>query len=139
MLIYLGSQAIKALKDSNIKSVLMNSNIATVQTAEGLADKVRTWCCTRSRLTLQMQVYFLPVTTEYVEEVIHRERPDGLFLQFGGQVKLPLHETQSHQITDCFEHGHRHLPKGNLGPLWRACLRNVCPHHHCDGGSSDLC
>ncbi len=76
MLIYLasplatGSQAIKALKDSNVKSVLMNSNIATVQTADGLADRV----------------YLLPVTTEFVEEVIDREKPDGLFLQFGGQV-----------------------------------------------------
>eukprot|EP00050_Salpingoeca_kvevrii_P012055 m.20113 g.20113 ORF g.20113 m.20113 type:complete len:1543 (+) comp3806_c0_seq1:175-4803(+) len=69
---YSGSQAIKALKEKGIQSILINSNIATVQTAEGLAD----------------QVYFLPVTKEFVTEVIEKEKPDGLFLQFGGQTAL---------------------------------------------------
>eukprot|EP00041_Stephanoeca_diplocostata_P038083 m.1475849 g.1475849 ORF g.1475849 m.1475849 type:complete len:1525 (+) comp25156_c0_seq6:241-4815(+) len=69
---YSGSQAIKALKDKNIQSVLINPNIATVQTAEGLADSV----------------YLLPVTPEFVTEVIRKEKPDGIFLQFGGQTAL---------------------------------------------------
>jgi len=69
---YSGSQAIKALQDKGIESVLINPNIATVQTAEGLADSV----------------YLLPVTPEFVEEVIRKEKPDGVFLQFGGQTAL---------------------------------------------------
>eukprot|EP01125_Pyxidicula_operculata_P003023 TRINITY_DN1312_c0_g1_i1.p1 TRINITY_DN1312_c0_g1~~TRINITY_DN1312_c0_g1_i1.p1 ORF type:complete len:2089 (+),score=499.75 TRINITY_DN1312_c0_g1_i1:1107-7373(+) len=69
---YSGSQAIKALKEENIRTILINPNIATVQTTKGLAD----------------QVYFLPVTPEYVKKVIEIERPDGLFLQFGGQTAL---------------------------------------------------
>lgn len=69
---YSGSQAIKALKEKGIKSVLVNPNIATVQTAEGLAD----------------EVYLLPVTPEFVTEVIKQERPDAIFLQFGGQTAL---------------------------------------------------
>jgi len=69
---YSGSQAIKALKEKGIKSVLINPNIATVQTAEGLAD----------------EVYLLPVIPEFVEEIIKQERPDGVFLQFGGQTAL---------------------------------------------------
>eukprot|EP00040_Diaphanoeca_grandis_P039152 m.258265 g.258265 ORF g.258265 m.258265 type:complete len:1509 (-) comp36354_c0_seq1:42-4568(-) len=69
---YSGSQAIKALKSRGIKSVLVNPNIATVQTAEGLAD----------------EVYLLPVTPEFVEEIIAKEKPDGIFLQFGGQTAL---------------------------------------------------
>ena len=69
---YSGSQAIKALKEKGIKSVLINPNIATVQTAEGLAD----------------EVYLLPVIPEFVEEIIKKERPDGVFLQFGGQTAL---------------------------------------------------
>lgn len=69
---YSGSQAIKALKEEGIETVLMNPNIATVQTAKGLADKV----------------YFLPVLPEFVESVIEKERPDGIFLQFGGQTAL---------------------------------------------------
>jgi carbamoyl-phosphate synthase large subunit/carbamoyl-phosphate synthase small subunit len=69
---YSGSQAIKALKEKGIKSVLVNPNIATVQTAEGLAD----------------EVYLLPVTPEFVTEIIKKERPDGVFLQFGGQTAL---------------------------------------------------
>jgi carbamoyl-phosphate synthase / aspartate carbamoyltransferase / dihydroorotase len=69
---YSGSQAIKALKEEGIKSVLINPNVATVQTAKGLADKV----------------YFLPVTPEYVTQVLKAERPDGILLSFGGQTAL---------------------------------------------------
>lgn len=69
---YSGSQAIKALKEEKIQTVLINPNIATVQTNPGLADKV----------------YFLPITKHYVTEVIKSERPDGIFLMFGGQTAL---------------------------------------------------
>jgi carbamoyl-phosphate synthase large subunit len=69
---YSGSQALKALKEEGIQSVLINPNIATVQTSEGIADKI----------------YFLPVTSEFVEKVIIKEKPDGIFLSFGGQTAL---------------------------------------------------
>jgi carbamoyl-phosphate synthase / aspartate carbamoyltransferase / dihydroorotase len=69
---YSGSQAIKALQEEKIKTVLINPNIATVQTSQGLADRV----------------YFLPVTPEWVTKIIELERPDGLLLQFGGQTAL---------------------------------------------------
>lgn len=69
---YSGSQAIKALKEENIQTILINPNIATVQTSKGLADKV----------------YFLPITSEYVTQVIKNERPDGVLLTFGGQTAL---------------------------------------------------
>ncbi|KAJ2736505.1 carbamoyl-phosphate synthase (glutamine-hydrolyzing) cpa2 [Coemansia sp. BCRC 34962] len=69
---YSGSQAIKALKESNIETVLVNPNIATVQTSHELAD----------------HVYFSPVTPEYLAQVIERERPDGIMLAFGGQTAL---------------------------------------------------
>jgi len=69
---YSGSQAIKALKESNVQSILINPNIATVQTSSGYADKV----------------YFLPVNPEFVTEVIKRERPDGILCSFGGQTAL---------------------------------------------------
>ncbi|WP_368124440.1 carbamoyl-phosphate synthase (glutamine-hydrolyzing) large subunit, partial [Bacteroides thetaiotaomicron] len=69
---YSGSQALKALKEEGISSVLVNPNIATIQTSEGIADKV----------------YFLPVTTYFVEEIIKKERPDGILLAFGGQTAL---------------------------------------------------
>ena len=69
---YSGSQALKALKEEGIETVLINPNIATVQTSEGIADKV----------------YFLPVTPDFVERVIEKERPDGVFLSFGGQTAL---------------------------------------------------
>uniref|UniRef100_A0AAX7T6L1 Dihydroorotase n=1 Tax=Astatotilapia calliptera TaxID=8154 RepID=A0AAX7T6L1_ASTCA len=69
---YSGSQAIKALKEENIQTVLINPNIATVQTSKDLADKV----------------YFLPITAEYVTQVIKNERPDGVLLTFGGQTAL---------------------------------------------------
>lgn len=69
---YSGSQAIKALKGEGITTILVNPNIATVQTSEYLAD----------------QVYFLPVTAHFVEKVIAKERPDGIMLAFGGQTAL---------------------------------------------------
>ncbi|XP_055370971.1 CAD protein [Condylostylus longicornis] len=69
---YSGSQAIKAIKEEKIQTVLINPNIATVQTSTGLADKV----------------YFLPLTPEYVEQVIKAERPNGVLLTFGGQTAL---------------------------------------------------
>ncbi|WP_289871753.1 carbamoyl-phosphate synthase large subunit, partial [uncultured Duncaniella sp.] len=69
---YSGSQALKALREEGISSVLMNPNIATIQTSEGIADKV----------------YFLPLTPYFVEEVIKKEQPDGLLLAFGGQTAL---------------------------------------------------
>lgn len=69
---YSGSQAIKALKEENVSTILINPNVATVQTSKGLADKV----------------YFLPITPEYVEQVIESERPDGVLLTFGGQTAL---------------------------------------------------
>ena len=69
---YSGSQAIKALKEEGIATVLVNPNIATIQTSEGFADKV----------------YFLPVTPHFVTEVIKKERPDGILLSFGGQTAL---------------------------------------------------
>jgi carbamoyl-phosphate synthase large subunit len=69
---YSGSQALKALKEEGIKTVLINPNIATVQTSEDLADKI----------------YFLPVTSYFVEKVIDKERPDGILLSFGGQTAL---------------------------------------------------
>ena len=69
---YSGSQALKALKEEGITTVLINPNIATVQTSEGVAD----------------QIYFLPVTPYFVEKVIERERPDGIMLAFGGQTAL---------------------------------------------------
>ncbi|HBZ35794.1 MAG TPA: hypothetical protein DEO33_05185, partial [Rikenellaceae bacterium] len=64
---YSGSQALKALKEEGIATVLINPNIATVQTSEGVADKI----------------YFLPVTPYFVEEVIKKEKPDGILLAFG--------------------------------------------------------
>ncbi len=69
---YSGSQALKALKEEGIYTVLINPNIATIQTSENIADRV----------------YFLPVTPEFVEEVIIRERPQGILLAFGGQTAL---------------------------------------------------
>ena len=69
---YSGSQALKALREEGITSVLINPNIATVQTSEGVAD----------------QIYFLPVTPYFVEKVIEKERPQGILLAFGGQTAL---------------------------------------------------
>ncbi len=69
---YSGSQALKAMKEEGITTVLINPNIATVQTSDGFADKI----------------YFLPVTAHFVEKVIQKERPDGILLAFGGQTAL---------------------------------------------------
>lgn len=78
---YSGTQAIKALKEEGKTVILVNPNIATIQTSEGLAD----------------EVYFLPVTADFVEQVIKKERPDGILLSFGGQTALncgiALHES----------------------------------------------
>ena len=69
---YSGSQALKALREEGVETVLINPNIATVQTSEGVADKI----------------YFLPVTPYFVEKVIKKEKPDGILLSFGGQTAL---------------------------------------------------
>lgn len=69
---YSGSQALKALREEGIRSVLINPNVATIQTSEGIADKV----------------YFLPVNTHFVTEIIKKEHPDGILLAFGGQTAL---------------------------------------------------
>ncbi|PHH58713.1 hypothetical protein CDD81_4799 [Ophiocordyceps australis] len=80
---YSGSQAIKALKEEGICTVLINPNIATIQTSKGLADKV----------------YFLPVNAEFVRKVIHFERPDAIYVTFGGQTALQV----GIQLKDEFE------------------------------------
>ena len=69
---YSGSQALKALKEENVETVLINPNIATIQTSEDIADRI----------------YFLPVTPFFVEQVIIKEKPDGILLAFGGQTAL---------------------------------------------------
>ena len=69
---YSGSQALKALREEKVETVLLNPNIATVQTSDKIADKV----------------YFLPVTPYFVEKIIAKERPDGILLSFGGQTAL---------------------------------------------------
>ena len=69
---YSGSQAIKALREEGIRTILVNPNIATIQTSADLAD----------------EVYFLPVNSHFVERVIEREKPDGILLSFGGQTAL---------------------------------------------------
>ena len=69
---YSGSQALKALREEGINTVLINPNIATVQTSEGIADII----------------YFLPVTPYFVEKIIKKESPDGILLSFGGQTAL---------------------------------------------------
>ncbi|MBA4406216.1 carbamoyl phosphate synthase large subunit, partial [bacterium] len=69
---YSGSQAIKALKEEGLYTILINPNIATIQTSDYLADKV----------------YLLPINTNYVEKVIIKEKPDGIILGFGGQTAL---------------------------------------------------
>src|SRR3989344_906284 len=69
---YSGSHCPKALREKGIKTVLVNPNIATIQTSKGMADKI----------------YFLPVTPYFVEKVIEKEKPDGIMLAFGGQTAL---------------------------------------------------
>jgi len=69
---YSGSQALKALREEDVKTILINPNIATVQTSEGIADKI----------------YFLPVTPYFVEKILEKEKPDGILLSFGGQTAL---------------------------------------------------
>ena len=86
---YSGTQALKALREEGVETILINPNIATVQTSEGVADKI----------------YFLPVSPFFVEKVIEREKPDGILLAFGGQTALncgvKLHETgvlEQHEV-----------------------------------------
>src|SRR5438128_2059842 len=78
---YSGSQAIKALKEEGVRTILVNPNIATIQTSKELAD----------------EVYFLPVTPYFVKKVIKKEKPDSILLSFGGQTALncglELHKT----------------------------------------------
>ena len=69
---YSGSQALKAMREEGIETVLINPNIASIQSSEGVADKV----------------YFLPITPYFVEKVIQKEKPDGILLAFGGQTSL---------------------------------------------------
>jgi carbamoyl-phosphate synthase large subunit len=69
---YSGSQALKALKEEGVETILINPNIATIQTSEEIADKI----------------YFLPITPFFVEEVIKKENPQGILLAFGGQTAL---------------------------------------------------
>jgi len=69
---YSGSQALKALKEENVETILINPNIATIQTSDDIADRI----------------YFLPVTPFFVEQVIVKEKPDGILLAFGGQTAL---------------------------------------------------
>ena len=67
---YSGSQALKALKEENVQTVLINPNIATIQTSEGMADKI----------------YFLPITPYFVEKIIEKEKPNGVFLSFADKL-----------------------------------------------------
>ena len=85
---YSGSQALKALREEGISSVLINPNVATIQTSEGIADKV----------------YFLPVNTFFVTEIIKKERPDGIMLAWGGQTGLNV-GTALHQNGTLKEYG----------------------------------
>ncbi|KAI9220090.1 hypothetical protein BC828DRAFT_406120 [Blastocladiella britannica] len=80
---YSGSQAIKALKEEGIYTILINPNIATIQTSQGLADKV----------------YFLPVTPQFVRKVIEHEKPDGIYVTFGGQTALNCGVAMKHEFA----------------------------------------
>ena len=85
---YSGSQALKALREEGIRSILINPNVATIQTSEGIADKV----------------YFLPVNTHFVTEIIKKERPDGIMLAWGGQTGLNV-GTELYQTGVLKEYG----------------------------------
>ncbi|MDR2936427.1 MAG: carbamoyl-phosphate synthase (glutamine-hydrolyzing) large subunit [Rikenellaceae bacterium] len=85
---YSGSQALKAMKEEGISTVLINPNIATIQTSEGIADKV----------------YFLPLNAYFIEEVIKKEHPDGILLAFGGQTALNC-GTELHNAGTLAEYG----------------------------------
>ena len=94
---YSGSQALKALREEGIETVLINPNIATVQTSEGVADKI----------------YFLPVTPFFVEKVIAKERPQGILLSFGGQTALNCGVT-----TKCWKNMMSRYLELLFRPLW---------------------
>ena len=113
---YSGSQALKALKEEGIETILVNPNIATVQTSEGIADKV----------------YFQPVTPAFVERIIQRERPDGILLSFGGQTALNcgvvLHQNEvlekygtciRYSHPSYHEHGGQRPVRQTSGRDWR--------------------
>ena len=92
---YSGSQALKALKEEGIYTVLINPNIATVQTSEGVAD----------------QIYFLPVTPYFVEKVIEKERPDGIMLAFGGlQIFIIIMKQSFEKLFSRYSFFHALLP-----------------------------
>ena len=86
---YSGSQALKALREEGISSVLVNPNIATIQTSEGIADTV----------------YFQPVQPDFVERIIEKERPDGILLSFGGQTALNCGEGVRNSCAGHHRHG----------------------------------
>ena len=109
---YSGAQALKALKEEGIHSVLINPNIATVQTSKDVADTV----------------YFQPVTPEFVERVIEQERPDGILLSFGGQTALncgvELYEKgvlEKYGVT---------LRERSIGKIWRQGIGYSCSGHY---------
>ena len=79
---YSGSQALKALREEGVRTILINPNIATIQTSEGMADAT----------------YFLPVTPEFVKKVIEKERPDGILLSFGGQTALNCGRSEERRV-----------------------------------------
>ena len=102
------AKALKALREENIETVLINPNIATVQTSEGVAD----------------QINFLPVQPYFVERVIEKERPDGILLSFGGQTAL-----------NC---GVELEKSGVLEEVWRERPGYSCGGHHEHGGPRAL-
>ena len=113
---YSGSQALKALREEGIHSVLVNPNIATIQTSEGIADKV----------------YFLPVTPFFVEEIIKKEQPDGILLAFGGQTALNC-GTQlytSGTLAKCIELRYRTLPERYTEEIWCRSIGYFGRSHH---------
>lgn len=97
---YSGSQALKALREEGISSVLINPNVATIQTSEGIADKV----------------YFLPVTPFFVTEIIKKERPDGIMLAWGW--------------PNGFERGYRTLPQRRAQGVWCGCAGYLGRGYH---------
>ena len=116
---YSGSQAIKALREEGIATVLVNPNIATIQTSEHLADTV----------------YFLPVTPHFVEKVIEKEKPDGILLSFGGQTALNcglklakqgVLEKHGVSVLGTPVEGHREH-RGSRSSSPRSWPRSACP------------
>ena len=115
---YSGSQALKALKEESVHTVLINPNIATVQTSKDMADKT----------------YFAPITEEYVEEVIINERPDGVLLTFGKKLFLKFWPFSSilnlSRWTNCLELWSRIGQERNLCKIWSQNLGYTYPVNH---------